>query len=509
MRTAACLLLVITVSACRSKPSDPAAPRPLDGGAAPASASADPPRPAISDRFFVASNAMQTWIYERPDLTSRKVGYLRAGAVMKSSEKPVAGAGCPEGFFPVEPTGFVCVGQGATRSAKSEVVRASSRRPNADARLPYLYGIVKSASPVYARLPDKNALAENEPDLEGHMKHWLGDEKAGAGYGQEIWMDGRAGNPIAPKTAFETAVTETDRIPWFLAGGRQTLNLSGLVTAKDLLVAAKTKRRNGMAFIDSFLFEGRRYNVSTDLLVVPADRLRPIRGSDFHGFEIPRDIDFPFAIIRRDGAHQYRYEKGRMSDAGAIAWRSAVALTGKKAFFSGRLHFETKDGMYVSDQDASQLDPAKKMPGWAVQGEKWIDINISKQTLVAYEGTKAVFATLVSSGEAGLGDPETTRSTARGIFRIHTKHVSATMDSTVVGEEFELRDIPYVQYFQDGYALHAAYWHDSFGKPRSHGCINLAPEDARRLFFWTEPAVPAGWHGVMKPLTGTVVFAHQ
>jgi L,D-transpeptidase catalytic domain len=507
MRYAACLLLTVAVSACRSKSADPNPTRAADGAAP--SASADPPRPAISDRFFVASNAMVTWIYERPDTGSRKLGYLRAGAVMKSSEKPVSGGGCAEGFFPVEPAGYVCIAQGATRSAKSEVVRAASRRPNADARLPYLYGIVKSASPMYARLPDKQILAENEPDLERHMTFWLGDDKSGAGYGQEVWLDGRPASPVSPATAFETSFTETDRIPWFLANGRQTLNLSGLVTGKDVVVAARTKRRNGLAFVDSFVFEGRRYAVTTDLLVMPADRLRPIHGSDFHGWEIPRDIDFPFALIRREGARRYRYENGKLSDAGAIPWRSAVALTGKQAFFSGRLHFEAKDHTYVSDQYASRLDPPKKMPGWGANGEKWIDINISKQTLVAYEGTKAVFATLVSTGEAGLGDPETTKSTARGIFRIHTKHLTATMDSDVVGEEFELRDIPYVQYFQDGYALHAAYWHDRFGRPKSHGCVNLSPEDARRLFFWTEPALPPGWHGVMRPLTGTVVFVHQ
>ncbi|RYE86386.1 MAG: L,D-transpeptidase, partial [Myxococcales bacterium] len=45
-------------------------------------------------------------------------------------------------------------------------------------------------------------------------------------------------------------------------------------------------------------------------------------------------------------------------------------------------------------------------------------------------------------------------------------------------------------------ALHAAYWHDDFGTPRSHGCINLAPIDARRVFFWTDPPLPRSWHGV-------------
>jgi lipoprotein-anchoring transpeptidase ErfK/SrfK len=148
------------------------------------------------------------------------------------------------------------------------------------------------------------------------------------------------------------------------------------------------------------------------------------------------------------------------------------------------------------------------MPAWGTNGEKWIDINVTKQTLALYEGTKAVYATLVSTGEAGLSDPEKSTATKRGIYRIHTKHISATMDSDVVGEEFELRDVPYVEYFESNYALHGAYWHDRFGIPKSHGCINLAPEDARRIFFWTEPTVPAGWHGALLPLKGTVLFVH-
>jgi lipoprotein-anchoring transpeptidase ErfK/SrfK len=108
-----------------------------------------------------------------------------------------------------------------------------------------------------------------------------------------------------------------------------------------------------------------------------------------------------------------------------------------------------------------------------------------------------------------LEDAEHTTATKRGIFRIHTKHVSTTMSSNELGEEFELQDVPYVQYFdKGGYALHGAYWHDRFGVPKSHGCINLAPEDARRIFFWTEPAVPPGWHGALLPLRGTVLFIH-
>jgi lipoprotein-anchoring transpeptidase ErfK/SrfK len=172
------------------------------------------------------------------------------------------------------------------------------------------------------------------------------------------------------------------------------------------------------------------------------------------------------------------------------------------------LYYETKEGLWLSERYVSRVAGTARMPKWANDGERWIDVSIRKQVLVAYDGTQAVYATLVSSGETGLDDPETSKSTARGIFRIFAKHLTTTMSSKVVGEEFELKDIPYVQYFEDGYALHAAYWHDDFGTPRSHGCINLSPEDARWLFQWTEPQLPAGWHGVRQALRGSVVYVH-
>jgi hypothetical protein len=77
---------------------------------------------------------------------------------------------------------------------------------------------------------------------------------------------------------------------------------------------------------------------------------------------------------------------------------------------------------------------------------------------------------------------------------------------------YALRDVPYIQYFESGFALHAAYWHDVFGKKRSHGCVNLSPIDAHRVFLWTEPAIPEGWHSVIAGEEfgeGTVVIVHE
>jgi len=324
-----------------------------------------------------------------------------------------------------------------------------------------------------------------------------------------VWLKWQSAPAPPALEAFEGKVTDKD-IPWYLQNGGFVPNLSGLVKGDKIAKIGEVSRRNGAAFIESFLYEGRRYNVTTDLRVIPADRFRPIRGSDFHGWIIGEDIEFPFALVRRPGGKRYVWDEGKkkLVAKGPLEWRTAIQLTGKQKFYGGTLHYETKDGDYVSDRYAGRVDPAKRMPAWGKNGEKWIDINITKQVLVAYEGTKPVYTTLVSSGEAGLGDPETSKATKRGIFRIHTKYISTTMDSNTVGEEFELRDVPYVQYFENGYALHGAYWHDGFGRPKSHGCINLAPEDARRLFFWTEPPVPPGFHGAARALTGTVVFIH-
>ena len=173
------------------------------------------------------------------------------------------------------------------------------------------------------------------------------------------------------------------------------------------------------------------------------------------------------------------------------------------------LYYEAADGSYVDDRSAGRVDPAKKMPAWGKHGEKWIDVNITKQVLVAYEGEKPVYTTLVSSGEAGLGDPETSKSTKRGIFRIHTKYLSITMDSQVVRGGVRAAGRALRPVLRERLRPPRLVLARMLGQPKSHGCVNLAPEDARRLFFWSEPGIPPGWQGVARSLTGTVVFIHQ
>ncbi|HSO32977.1 MAG TPA: L,D-transpeptidase [Labilithrix sp.] len=463
-----------------------------------------PPVPESVPR--IAALAIETPVLSQPDVSSPRLGQLRAGAIVEMDPKPVTGKGCQSGFRAIKPLGYVCLGT-TTLDVAHPIVRASTRRPDHTQKLPYLYGMAVRGGPAYPSLPSAEVQKALEPNLTTHLKRWAKDPVSGATYGNDLWTKWKAEPPVPALVAMEERRTDPD-IPWYLNGGSRLPNLSGRVDGPK---AGEFARHNGISFVDSMLFEGRRFNVSLDLRVMPADRFRPIRGSDFHGFRIPEEAKPPFAIVKSKKARRVHEEGSRLVPGESLPWRSVVAITGKQRVQKGRYYEEIEGGSWVASDEVSRVDIAKKMPGWANDGEKWIDINVTRQTLIAYEGTNPVYATLVSTGEAGLDDPATTKATKRGVFRIHTKYITATMDSKTVGEEFELRDVPYVQYFTEGYALHAAYWHDVFGQPKSHGCINLAPEDARRLFFWTGPHVPAGWHGASagnSGKTGTVVFVH-
>jgi hypothetical protein len=113
-----------------------------------------------------------------------------------------------------------------------------------------------------------------------------------------------------------------------------------------------------------------------------------------------------------------------------------------------------------------QLDP-----GELSNEGRWIDVDLGDQLLTAYEGASPVMRFLVSSGTNA-------HPTVTGQFRIWVKLESTRMK----GPGYDLEDVPYTMYFYEGYGLHGAYWHNNFGAPMSHGCVNLSPSDAEWLF---------------------------
>jgi lipoprotein-anchoring transpeptidase ErfK/SrfK len=147
-------------------------------------------------------------------------------------------------------------------------------------------------------------------------------------------------------------------------------------------------------------------------------------------------------------------------------------------------------------------------PEWVAQltGEKWIDINLTEQTITAYQGDTAIHTFVVSTGGTG-------HETVTGSFNIWAKVSTQDMSggSRAAGNYYYVEDVPWVQYFYADYSIHGADWHNDFGWPVSHGCVNMRVAEARWLFEWAEPemsesAVANGtWHF---PRNGTRVEVH-
>jgi lipoprotein-anchoring transpeptidase ErfK/SrfK len=105
--------------------------------------------------------------------------------------------------------------------------------------------------------------------------------------------------------------------------------------------------------------------------------------------------------------------------------------------------------------------------------QRWIQVDLSTQRLVAWEGRKPVYAVTVSTGKKST-------PTRVGSFKIQSKHKSTRMR----GRDYDVPNVPYTMYYQGSYGIHGAYWHKKFGTPVSHGCINVAPNHAKWLFNW-------------------------
>jgi lipoprotein-anchoring transpeptidase ErfK/SrfK len=176
--------------------------------------------------------------------------------------------------------------------------------------------------------------------------------------------------------------------------------------------------------------------------------------------------------------------------------------------YRGERYFLGDDGNAYRERDITVAERIDR-PEDVGEDEKWIDVNLSDQTMVAYQGDTPVYATLVSTGIIiREGVPGQDHRTAPGRYRIRAKHLATTMDGyNAFDGAYSIEDVPYVMYYEAGYALHSAFWHNLFGRTKSHGCVNLSPRDAKWMFGWTEPALPEGWHGVYPedPEEGTLI----
>ncbi|WP_293129598.1 L,D-transpeptidase [Microcoleus sp. bin38.metabat.b11b12b14.051] len=115
--------------------------------------------------------------------------------------------------------------------------------------------------------------------------------------------------------------------------------------------------------------------------------------------------------------------------------------------------------------------------------QRWIEIDLSRQKLIAWEGNKPVYAVNISSGKSST-------PTRTGTFAVQTKYRVARM----TGDDYDVPDVPYTMYYDGGNAIHGAYWHNLFGNPVTHGCTNVAVNHAKWLFNWASVGTPVVVH---------------
>lgn len=149
-------------------------------------------------------------------------------------------------------------------------------------------------------------------------------------------------------------------------------------------------------------------------------------------------------------------------------------------------------------------DTQKMVLGTSTSAEKWIEIDLGKQLLIAHDGNTVFLQSLISSG--------LWNSTPPGEYRIWYKIRSTLMEggSKLNNTYYYLPNVPYTMFFYGDYGIHGTYWHHNFGHPMSHGCINAPTSTAEQLFYWADPQLPPG-RGIVRASVdnpGTRVVIH-
>ncbi len=470
----------------------------VDGGS-PAQPSA---RAAPEDGPRVYAKTRFVWVRPTPS-PDGWVGYLWLGGDVKlKSTEPAVGPGCPGPdnnslWYAIEPFGYVCVdGKDATLDPKDPALVATlPYAPRLDTAWPHEYGESRGIQ-KYKQLPTRAEQRAREWDL---PEHEAAVERARAPGAKPEDLD---------KQLVDVDLSIPTQKPFDLGDYPSTLN-----EPRKRLFPLSTVAYS--ARVDN---HGTPFLLTADMMWVPQTRVARYPKVTFKGLEVGKDIEpeadgsLRIAFFRGEDRAKYTsVSEGFTLRSGAVFKRlSWVKLTGKSAERDGTTYLETTDaGAWVQSKQAVVPEFRTETPWGAPMGKPdttgkappgratWMEANIWKGWLVAYEGTRVAYVTLISPGRGGTpvkGVPAIdTAATPTGSFKITGKFATATMAAP---QEFIHSEVPWTQNFSGPHAIHGAYWHDNWGERMSAGCVNLSPRDGRWLFNFTEPALPPGWHGV-------------
>ena len=396
-------------------------------------------------------------VRERADLESPIVGVLHAGTRVRTDVERTFGGGCEPGWNRVFPRGWICrkAGLRVDENPPPGSLVTASIKPDIEQALPYEYWRVKDEmTPFFHRLPTFNE--QDQADAAG-----------------SAWYATHSREPM-PTDPSE----RPDDVP---AVVKEYMNAGYYVTKGGEEV--RMERRFLRTLRGAY---ARKY------------QLRQKESPDFRGRVLPRGAkDLPIYFVRRELPLMKRETEGSdvLLSTETTPERLSTHPFVEAVHIGNKVYYVDDEGLLMRGYAVGKAAKIKRPPGVKAD-EHWLHVDLSEQTLVAYEGNRPVFATLVSTGkEPGM--------TPVGVHRVQTKLVASSMrDQPQEDEAYSIDDVPWTQYFSGSVALHGAFWHAGFGQVRSHGCVNLSPNDARWLFGFTDPPLPPDWHAV-SPTQGT------
>ena len=346
------------------------------------------------------------------------------------------------------------------------------------------------------RLPVRAALAGTTR----RCKAWLAVEPAGW-----ICARGVTASPEEPRAEVQPPMAPGALLPeqyYNVAAGAQRFKDEEAVAAGRPLPDPKAKSAYMVTRDKEIEIEGVTY-AKTAVGLIAVDDLRPYRPSTFAGIDLVANPPpaWPFAWVTAKGG------SGKKAKELAI-----LATPDKKGVEVGRATYRSTVPVLEEQGDYVRIGPDQWLPKTSVRiarkrtrpagtGDdgRWIDVSRDQQVMIAYDHDEPVYATLVSSGIRKSYTPP-------AVYRLRSKASVTKMGAEESEAAYYLvSQVPWATRFRSGLYFHAAYWHDDFGRTKSHGCVNMSPRDAKWVYDWTTPAMPPGWNEVEVPLEGAMI----
>jgi hypothetical protein len=416
-------------------------------------------------------------ILDKPDRDAPVIGAFRNGqsVLLREGERPVTQRRlyqCAEAWYPVQPRGWACVGGPghATFDGNDLAVKAAvEAMPDLSQSYPFHFGS-SVGTPRYLRIPTAAEQRQAEPDLDQYLA--------------KLPADAQKGGAIDTKPAGHGP---PEALTAYFAQANPPLTSPD--AAYDGMKVSWTKE---------FDANGRTWLLTPTFELLPKDRVRQQPLPSMRGVDLKNnpEMHLPLAFTWLEDAVKYRQDDKGEIVATNEKWsrHSFVPATGGMVKGDhGRWYWEMRDGSLAYYPDVTIIKAAGRLAGVG-PNEKWVHVRVTWGWMVAYEGGTPVYATAISPGIDGIS--ARAHATAKGKQHVKWKMLSSDMSGRDKGKDWFVDEVPWTQYYRGNFAIHGAWWHDDFGRPKSHGCINVPPADAMWLFQWMDPQMPEGWYAV-------------